>query len=173
MLHSGEPLSFYDAVVAVRRARKIGDLDDRCLTALIAMHDAEVATDGAREALAEFLSGYAERLVGERELGERVITLADNGKSARVAAGGTLTLHLAENAAVGFRWEVERASTGVRVQRGSRVPGAKTMVAFQVTVSRSGRARISLVETRPASIEAAEGGVAKPASFVLAIVAEA
>jgi predicted secreted protein len=171
MLASGEPLSFYDAVMAVRRARKVGDLGDRALGALMAMHDAETATDGARAALAEFLGAYAERITAEKELGARVITVADNNKTARVASGATLTLHLAENAAAGFRWEVERAS-GAQVQRRGRVPGAKPTVAFEVTVTRAGRARVSLVETRPSSIEMAEGGVTKPGTFSLAIVVE-
>ena len=148
---AGGPISFYDGIVVVREARQVRVLEDRVLSALIALHDLPQSTDGLREVLGEFLSTCAKTMAEERQRAGREITLTDNGCVARAIARDPLLLALEEKSGAGFEWEIEKASAGIRVERLARDPDRRTTALFRVTPRAAGRGRLALVEQPPPS----------------------
>ena len=63
LLDYGGPVSFLDAMEVVDLARPRRELSEAELGALLALHDAESATIGAREVLGEFLCQCAKQMV--------------------------------------------------------------------------------------------------------------
>jgi len=147
LLGAGGPISFYDALLAARRAQTAGHLTDTALAALMALHDSPESTDGARDVLAEILRTYAARVGAERALAARAITLADSEQTARVSVGDTLTLALEERSGAGWRWEIVSASGGADVERVA-VASERT-ARFRVVLPIAGKVRLALEERPP------------------------
>ncbi len=169
LLNTTDPVSFYDAMVVVRYASRLSDLDDQVLSELVALHDADNATHGARAVLAEFLSSCAARMAAEQQLGQRPITLADNGKSVRTTVGAVLELSLTENTAAGYRWEVKGHPQSFSVTRiGHTASGTdgKPTASISAAMIRPGRATLRLIERRPPEIE----DKSQPRSFSLTLI---
>ncbi|MBI5509189.1 MAG: hypothetical protein HY903_10585 [Deltaproteobacteria bacterium] len=180
LIESGGPISFYDAMGVVRSARAEGDLREPALAALIGLHDSNIATDGAREVLGEFLRVCAGRVQEERARAARTITLDDDGMTARATAGATLALTLDERAGSGHRWEVTKVQGPAYVDRLPRDPGgvaAPPVARFRVRLPRAGLVQLSFAEAPPPGTEADDdspepGGDAGPRTFVLRAVVD-
>lgn len=140
------PVSFYDAVMVVQSARRRGELDEQELSALIALHDSPVSTDGARAVLKDYLSSCAQRMAAERERASRTLTMKDHGKVARARVGSSLVVALDERSGTGFRWEAERISGGAEV---TRLASSRGTAKIEVRITGPGRAHIWLVEQPP------------------------
>ncbi len=158
LVRSGVPLSFYDALGVVRRARRIDviaahdamdNMDSKILASMITMHDLSRTTDGARAILGHYLRGQARRQAAERELAARVITVDDSGKTARAVAGATLTLELKERRGAGFRWHLEGTGVGVHCERRGTAPGNPPRAQFAIELRRAGLTRVVLQERPP------------------------
>lgn len=148
------PISFYDALGVVRRARTAGALPDEVLSALMTLHDAANLTDGAREILREFLASCAHRVAEERSRTSRPLTLADHLQTVRAVVGDALELALEERAGQGFRWRVAACPSGVSVDRiGSRATDQPGVAAacFRVRLGRPGHLAVTLEEEPPPS----------------------
>jgi hypothetical protein len=172
VLQSGEPISFYDALMIIRRARYTGELTDEALASLIALHDCQRTTDGAHQICAAFLTSYAERMARQRQLAGRPVTLADSGNLARAAAGSSLRLELEENVAEGFRWEIVKASGPIRLTRAGRIEAATPTVAIVVKLLHRGHAKLRLEEQRPTIADVEENRRSKARHFDLDILIE-
>ena len=170
LLRSETPVSFYDAMGVVADARKAGELSDQALAAMLALHDARVATDGARQVLGELLSMQAERQSEERARGARPLTLADADKTVRVKVGGVVTLELAERRSTGYRWEAELLSAGLQIER-LEGPPEKKSARLRVHLLHPGDFHLELSERRPAALEGTDNGPS-PRRFGLRIRVE-
>jgi len=147
LLQCPDPISYYDAFTLTRQLRG-QDPSNRVLGALIQLHDADHATDGAREVLAEFLHGFAMRQENQRLIAQRAITAKDNGKTARAMAGDRLALHLEERRAAGYRWEVEQRVGPASVKRDPASAETQSTAIFVVQLQRPGKLEL-LFEERP------------------------
>lgn len=172
LVRSGVPLSFYDALGVVRRARRIDDVDDRVLADMINMHDLPRTTDGARAILSDFLRSQAQRQAAERDLAAQPIGVDASGKTARALPGSTLTLQLEERRGAGYRWQLEGSGQGVRCERRGNVPGNPPRAEFVIALRRVGMTRVVL-EERPPPGTFEDDEPAKPRRFELRIVVEA
>lgn len=110
LMSSGMPTTFLDALRLTRRLKQPVSAD---LDALLQLHDHPSTTDGARDVLADFLRGRAQAMAHERSLGERVITLADSGKTVRAKVGVGLRVHLDTRAHRGGAWQMTNNASGV------------------------------------------------------------
>ncbi len=99
-----EPVSFIDALMVVRLARKVGELEEAHLGQMLILHDRPVLTHGAKDVLGDFLKAYAQRLAQERALANRPIKPTDNGRTARGRVGRALELAL--DSKVPSRWHL-------------------------------------------------------------------
>src|SRR5512139_2031976 len=91
---SPEPVTFYDALSVVRPLRGDDDPAEPLLHALMALHDAEHTTDGARAVIADYLRALVRRQENQRRLASRPLTLKDQGKTVRAPVGTPLQLRL-------------------------------------------------------------------------------
>ena len=175
LIATGGPISFYDAMTVVHRARAAGDLRDAALEALVRLHDSTIVTDGAREILAEFLRVYVARLSEARARAQRPITLADHNKTARAKVGEVLELELEERAGFGFRWDVDRCSADIHVERleARRLNklGA-TVACFRVRLFHAGHVVLTLEERPPPTLGPPSNKAPKARSFVLRVVVD-
>jgi hypothetical protein len=172
---TGGPISFYDAMIVVRRARAVGQLRDEALTALMALHDSDIVTDGARQILNEFLKVYAERVAAERARAARPITLDDDQQTVRAAVGDILEVELTERAGLGFLWETPKSPRGVYVYRVATRPTDKpgSLVAcFRVKLTQAGHVRVDLEERPPPSIEPPSDKAPKLRSFMIHLLVD-
>jgi len=147
LLASPEPISFLDAVMVIRHVRKTGDPFEREVQSLIHLHDAPHTTDGAREVLADFLSGWARKQELERLLGGRVIIARDTGKKARVSEGTTVVLEFTERRGKGYRWEVERCEGPGRCTRDARSDETPSTAVFLLVCESPGQVYLTLRES--------------------------
>lgn len=92
---SGQPVSFYDAHLAVRMARRLGGDSEPTLAALIALHDHREATYGARAVLADYLRALAQEQARERAGAARILE-PEAQRRVRATVGSELRLALDE-----------------------------------------------------------------------------
>lgn len=168
LLHFPEPVSFLDAVMLVRHARKTGEPREEELRALITLHDAPHTTDGARDVLRDFLGGWAKRQARQRTLGARVLTARDTGKTARVTAGTTLVIELGERRGKGCRWEVLACEGPGECVRDPSSEVSPSRATYLLHCQRPGQIHLTLAERSGA-------GAPPPASedLILTVVVEA
>jgi hypothetical protein len=170
MVGAGTPLSFYDALMVVQRARCIDELTDAALHWLIHMHDLPRTTDGARAILADFLRAQAERHADQRKRAARPLTLGDSGKTARATAGARVTLELEERRGQGYRWRVDAVRGPGSCGRRGVVPAGPPRGVFDVKLTRPGVLALKLAEDRPPEIADDD---TKPRTFELRVIVEA
>lgn len=172
LLHETDCVSFYEALGVVQDARTHDSLDGNVIQLLLQLHDAPHTTDGARGILADFLRGYSARLLQQKSLGERPITLKDHGKIARVERGKTLVLLLDERRAAGFAWELSSASGKPAFVRLPDPPETATQACFEITWERPGHRYLTLREERADPARAAASGSQKVRQFALQVIVE-
>lgn len=117
LLASGEPLSFYDAFMLVRLARRRCDVDDETLHALVAVHDHPTTTHGGKQVLAEFLRAYTQRQNKERDRAQRVLTGRDHGVTVRASVGATLLLSVSDATTTADAWTIVRLDGPAKLTR--------------------------------------------------------
>ncbi len=138
----GAPTTFLDALQLVRRPQALTAED---IEALIALHDAKTTTDGAREVIADFLRGQAQSMAHERQHADRLLTLADSGKSIRGRKGTALQLKLETRTHRGGIWDVKSKSDHV-VWEFLGLDKDRRYTLSQIKLERGGTAHIELVE---------------------------
>ena len=102
LLANGLPTTFLDAINLT--SGRVTANDDE-INALITLHDAPNTTDGAKRVLADTLKRYAKQRASQRDDAQRVLTLADSGKTLRLRRGETVQLLLETRAHLGGSWE--------------------------------------------------------------------
>ena len=172
LVEGGEPITFYDALELTRRARQDGELDAPTIARLIAAHDAEQSTDGARNILFDYLRAYARRLASERELGARTITLEDGNRLARAAVGSSLRVQLPLWRPT-LQWRLCHQSGPGKCREERPAAISLPYTEFVIELDRPGRSRFELEERSDASAAAPESNRTPARRFVLLTVAEA
>ncbi len=176
LLAAPGPLSFYDALGVTLAARRFTEPSDDVLRALVSMHDAPQATDGARAILAEYLSARAQRIHEQRQRSRRPLTASDQGKLVRAVVGETLEVTLAERRGLGFRWQLIEAKGSVQViaQPARASTGAGIGAAgFTVVLLAAGNAKLTFAEEPPPGHDPRHKGAPKPAQVVLKLLVNA
>ncbi|MBI3179625.1 MAG: hypothetical protein HYZ27_08175 [Deltaproteobacteria bacterium] len=163
LMASGGPVSFYDSLVVARAARRLRELSDQDMAALLALHDHADTTDGGREILSDLLRSCAQRLTQERERAARPLTLDDHDATVRATAGTTLRLALPERRGQGCRWGLAHTRGPITC---APAGGDSGVALFTVILNAPGRAEILLTEDTPA-----QGGPT-PRRFCLRVIVE-
>jgi hypothetical protein len=165
---SGEPLSFYDAFDVVRHARSAGDLADRALAALVALHDHPATTDGGRAVVADYLRAYAQRQHKERALAGRVLTARDDGRTVRAPVGSTLLLSVADATLTADAWSVTSLVGPARLTRLSPARATELHADFGLELTDPGTVAVELA----AKADAPQGARPAPRRLRLVIAVE-
>lgn len=164
LIELNEPVTFYDAVQWLRTLEPGSLLPDDLVASMIQLYESPHATKGAQEVLGDFLRLYATRLQAERNLGNRQVGRKDNGKTARVRLGGTLTIVLYESdkANVYDVWDVEKLA-------GPAIIDSPTPGTFVLQFNAPGKVWLTL---RQKTAAAQQKNRTKASTFDLMIVVE-
>ena len=146
LLRRSDSVTFYEAIEVLDAARAVDRVSDAALRAMIHLHDAPHATDGARAILAPYIKTQTSKRASELALGKRPLLLADRNKTARAQIGDTLRLHLPERRASGFLWRVVQADGPVIVTRANDRADAPATAYFEAFLEGPGCADIALTE---------------------------
>jgi hypothetical protein len=168
LLGASEPVSFYDVARVLRPFARV-DPPDAILRRLLELHAAEHLTDGAREVLDGYLRACAARHAAERRLAASPLTARSHGRTARAAAGTSLTLRLDDRPKQGWRWELVACDGPLVCRRRPSAQAHDPAALFELQLSEAGRGQVSLAE-QPSGETAAPGP--KPRTFTLNVVIE-
>ncbi len=135
------PISFLDAMDAVRLARRAGELSQEVLSALVSLHDSDGITSGARNVLQDYLRSLAQQQAKERALAARPIRPTDNGKRARASVGNRLQLALLGTA---DDWQMVTLVGPLRLHKKSPIAASSSGAPLELELVASGLAYLEL-----------------------------
>jgi len=169
-----EPVSFVDAFHLIKYARRVRDLDDATLRALLTLLEATHLTDGGKRVLGDFLRGVAKAQAQERALAARVFEPKDSDKTARAKAGATLLLAPYKTPSADATWSVIAKSGPGELEQYSPARAHELGAPFGLKLLRPGIVTLELAQiAAPGATKQRGPSAAKPAAiFKVRVIVE-
>lgn len=179
LLEGTAPVSFYDAVMLVRRARRAGEIAEGVLASMLRLYDCDHVTDGGRAVMADFLRGVAQRYAQERALASRILRPKDSGKVARAKAGTVILLALSDiGPGQATDWRLVDLSGPARFDTLSPAQASAHNAAVELHLLAPGTVRLELAPqmSAGANVRSSSSSSAslsdRPRAFALRVVVE-